>query len=102
MARPLQILTFAALVLGFALPAGAMPVAGETKQECKDKADKCVRNCMGNDTPTERANCLKTCPDGNLCTDTATPGGVLQLEPPSGKPPKVFVPKGPKPKTLAP
>jgi len=32
----------------------------------KDTPQQCQRRCMGNDTPTERADCLKTCPQANV------------------------------------
>jgi len=43
---------------GALAPATAAPAAADTPEHCQKK-------CMGNDTPTERANCLKTCPQAS-------------------------------------
>jgi hypothetical protein len=70
---------FALAVGGGAAPAMAL---------CKDQ---CVKHCMGNDTPTERANCLKRekCDDQPACTGSGgvlgSSTGTLMLDP--GSPP---------------
>jgi hypothetical protein len=50
---------FALLLLSLviATPAAAEPNSGtgRTMVECKEQ---CQKHCVGNDTPTERANCL--------------------------------------------
>jgi hypothetical protein len=55
-------------------PTGGTPL-------CKDQ---CVKSCMGNDTPTERSNCLKreNCDDRPACPDKpkldVQKGGAMQ------------------------
>jgi len=65
---------FACLLLGLtvATTAAAEPKSGgSTTVECKET---CQKHCMGNDTPTERANCLarEKCEDRAACPKTST------------------------------
>lgn len=60
------------LILIIATPAAAEPNnggGGSTTVDCKEK---CQKHCMGNDTPTERANCLARdkCEDRAACPTT--------------------------------
>jgi hypothetical protein len=62
------------LILMIATPAAAEPNnggGGATTVECKEQ---CQKHCMGNDTPTERANCLarEKCEDRATCPKTST------------------------------
>ena len=63
---------FILLSLAIATPAHAEPKGGTgTTVECKEQ---CQKHCMGNDTPTERANCLarEKCEDHAACPKTST------------------------------
>jgi len=65
---------FALLLLSLAIatPSAAEPKGGTgPATECKEQ---CQKNCMGNDTPTERANCLarEKCEDRPACPKTST------------------------------
>jgi len=66
---------FAFLLFGLtiATSASAEPNGGtgSTTTECKEQ---CQKHCMGNDTPTERANCLarEKCEDRASCPKTST------------------------------
>jgi hypothetical protein len=64
---------FLLLSLAIATPAAAEPKGGTgtTTVECKEQ---CQKHCMGNDTPTERANCLarEKCEDRAACPKTST------------------------------
>jgi hypothetical protein len=53
----------AMLMLALLMFAGA--VAPALSAPVADTPEHCQKKCMGNDTPTERANCLKTCPQAN-------------------------------------
>ena len=53
----------AMLMLALLISAGA--VAPAVSAPVADTPEHCQKKCMGNDTPTERANCLKTCPQAN-------------------------------------
>ena len=67
-----------ALVIG----SGATPAVALCK-------DQCVKHCMGNDTPTERAECLKRdkCDNEPACpADTGSAGGT-KFDPGGGTPP---------------
>jgi hypothetical protein len=61
------------LSLLIATPIAAEPNSGTgtTTVECKEQ---CQTHCMGNDTPTERANCLarEKCEDRAACPKTST------------------------------
>lgn len=65
------------LVLAALFALGAAAGAAAEGTLCKDQ---CVKSCMGNDTPTERANCLirekcdnrPACPAGSIGTTTGT------------------------------
>jgi hypothetical protein len=75
---------FALTLLGSAHPVAAL---------CKEQ---CIKHCMGNDTPTERANCLKNencegqaaCPGGSGLQGTTT--GTMTIDP--SNPPKTKYP----------
>jgi hypothetical protein len=88
-------------VLALAI-ADAVPVAAEPKSPtgggtklCKEK---CEKDCMGNDTPTERSNCLQRekCNDRAACPKEPTTPAPTRVDPGAGgtKPPKTYqVPK---------
>ena len=64
------------LSLAVAMTAGAEPKGGgSTTVECKET---CQKDCMGNDTPTERANCLarEKCEDRTACPSTQLNSGA--------------------------
>ena len=92
-------ITFAAmlvLLVSHAAPAMAEPKSptGGTPL-CKEQ---CEKSCMGNDTPTERSNCLirEKCGDRTACPkDTTTAPPPKRLDQTGGvKPPKTYqVPK---------
>ena len=82
---------FACLLLGLAVatPASAEPKgSGSTTVECKET---CQKHCMGNDTPTERANCLarEKCEDRAACPKTSTQfnsgGAAAKVNAPNAK-----------------
>src|ERR1019366_2656470 len=54
----------AMLMLALLISAGALAPAALARAAA-DTPEHCQKKCMGNDTPTERANCLKTCPQAN-------------------------------------
>ncbi len=83
------------LSLMIATPAAAEPNnggGGATTVDCKEK---CQKHCMGNDTPTERANCLarEKCEDRAACPVTAPTTGTKSNPGDSGGKPKTYVPK---------
>ena len=91
----------AAAMLGlFVISGAAAPAAAEPKSStggtplCKEK---CEKDCMGNDTPTERSNCLQRekCGDRAACPKEAPPPKrVDQGTGGTTKPPKTYqVPK---------
>jgi hypothetical protein len=54
---PIRLSLFALLILSSIAAEAQQPnVPGETQPLCKEQ---CEKDCMGNDTPTERAECLK-------------------------------------------
>lgn len=80
----------------FGIAGPAAPAAAEPKsptggaQLCKEK---CEKDCMGNDTPTERSNCLQRekCGDRAACPKEAPP--PKRVDPGTGgttKPPKTY------------
>jgi hypothetical protein len=94
----------AAVFLGVAVGAGAAASAlaepksptGSGTTLCKEK---CEKSCMGNDTPTERSNCLQRekCSERPACPTEPTAPPPKRVDPGSGtpKPPKTYqVPKG--------
>ena len=83
------------VVAGAEAPAAAEPKSptGRGTQLCKEK---CEKDCMGNDTPTERSNCLQRekCGDRTACPKEAPP--PKRVDPGTGgtvKPPKTQLPK---------
>ena len=93
----------AAAMFGLLVVAGVTaPAAAEPKSPtggtplCKEQ---CQKSCMGNDTPTERSNCLirEKCDDRTACPkDTTTGPPPKRLDQSGGtvKPPKTYqVPK---------
>lgn len=92
MTRHLIIGWCGSLLLGLAVatPAGAEPKGsgGSTTVECKET---CQKHCMGNDTPTERANCLarEKCEDRAACPKTSTQfnsgGAAAKVNAPNAK-----------------
>lgn len=87
----IRTLAFAVLV--------ALSFAGSAAAEGTLCKDQCVKSCMGNDTPTERANCLirencdsrPACPAGSFGSTT---GFFLDYgsTPPTPPKPGVLVP----------
>jgi hypothetical protein len=80
---------------GAAAPAAAEPKSptGGGTQLCKEK---CEKDCMGNDTPTERSNCLQRekCGDRAACPKEPTAPPPKRVDPGTTKPPKTYqVPK---------
>ena len=71
----------ALLMLPLLISAGA--VAPAVSAPAGDTPEHCQKKCMGNDTPTERANCLKTCPQANAPARTMS-------ELPANNPPPTF------------
>jgi hypothetical protein len=95
--RAVHIAFAAMLALLITSPAAAEPKSptGGTPL-CKEQ---CEKSCMGNDTPTERSNCLirEKCGDRTACpkdTTTAPPPKRLDQTGGTVKPPKTYqVPK---------
>jgi hypothetical protein len=54
----------AMLMLALLISAGALAPAALARAAA-DTPEHCQKRCMGNDTPTERANCLKSCPQAS-------------------------------------
>jgi hypothetical protein len=70
-----------------------LALAGATSPASALCKDQCIKHCMGNDTPTERANCLarEKCDDQPACTGAGgvlgtTPGSFIDLGTPSPGP----------------
>ena len=71
----------AMLMLALLISAGALAPAALARAAA-DTPEHCQKRCMGNDTPTERANCLKTCPQASA------PARTESELPASNQPPK--------------
>jgi hypothetical protein len=71
----------AMLILGLLISAAA--AAPAVSAPAGDTPEHCQKKCMGNDTPTERANCLKTCPQASA------PARAMSELPASNPPPRM-------------
>jgi hypothetical protein len=74
---PIRLFLFALLVApSIAAQAQQPNTPGETEKLCKEK---CEKDCMGNDTPTERAECLKRekCSDRPACPTKGSGAWIL-------------------------
>ena len=74
---PIRASLFALLIVMPAAAHAQQPNApGETQPKCKEQ---CEKSCMGNDTPTERSNCLKRekCSERPACPATGSGAWIL-------------------------
>ena len=76
---PIRLSLFVLLILSSIAAEAQQPnVPGETQPLCKEQ---CEKDCMGNDTPTERAKCLERekCGERSACPPTKGSGAWILL-----------------------